>query len=86
MLFAFSMMISWSYYGLKAWTYLFGEGKSKEITFKVRLAKKQVIPVEVKTEPSVSITGYLARPAGEEPRAAIVFLHTCFGLSEHGEL
>ncbi|MEP4031921.1 alanine/glycine:cation symporter family protein [Roseibium polysiphoniae] len=34
-LFAFSTMISWSYYGLKAWTYLFGEGKSKEIVFKV---------------------------------------------------
>ncbi len=34
-LFAFSTMISWSYYGLKAWTYLFGEGKQKEITFKV---------------------------------------------------
>lgn len=34
-LFAFSTMISWSYYGLKAWTYLFGEGKSKELTFKV---------------------------------------------------
>ncbi len=34
-LFAFSTMISWSYYGLKAWTYLFGEGKNKEIAFKV---------------------------------------------------
>jgi AGCS family alanine or glycine:cation symporter len=34
-LFAFSTMISWSYYGLKALTYLFGEGKAKEITFKV---------------------------------------------------
>ncbi len=34
-LFAFSTMISWSYYGLKAWTFLFGEGKGKEITFKV---------------------------------------------------
>ena len=34
-LFAFSTMISWSYYGLKAWTFLFGEGKSKEIVFKV---------------------------------------------------
>ena len=30
-LFAFSTMISWSYYGLKAWTYLFGEGQTKEI-------------------------------------------------------
>jgi AGCS family alanine or glycine:cation symporter len=34
-LFAFSTMISWSYYGLKAWTYLFGEGQTKEIVFKV---------------------------------------------------
>lgn len=34
-LFAFSTMISWSYYGLKAWTYLFGEGKTKELIFKL---------------------------------------------------
>ena len=34
-LFAFSTMISWSYYGVKAWTYLFGEGKARENTFKV---------------------------------------------------
>lgn len=33
-LFAFSTMISWSYYGLKAWTYLFGEGKKTEIVYK----------------------------------------------------
>ena len=34
-LFAFSTMISWSYYGLKAWTYLFGEGKKTELVFKI---------------------------------------------------
>ncbi|EBA12752.1 alanine/glycine:cation symporter family protein [Roseobacter sp. CCS2] len=34
-LFAFSTMISWSYYGLKAWTYLFGEGKTTELIFKI---------------------------------------------------
>lgn len=34
-LFAFSTMISWSYYGLKAWTYLFGESKRAELAFKV---------------------------------------------------
>ena len=34
-LFAFSTAISWSYYGLKAWTFLFGEGKFKEIVYKV---------------------------------------------------
>jgi AGCS family alanine or glycine:cation symporter len=33
-LFAFSTMISWSYYGLKGWTYLVGEGRGKEIAFK----------------------------------------------------
>ncbi len=32
-LFAFSTLISWSYYGLKAWTYLVGEGRAREITF-----------------------------------------------------
>ncbi|WP_138473265.1 sodium:alanine symporter family protein [Poseidonocella sp. HB161398] len=34
-LFAFSTMISWSYYGLKAWTFLFGEGKTTELVFKL---------------------------------------------------
>ncbi len=34
-MFAFSTMISWSYYGLKAWTYLFGEGSTVELIFKV---------------------------------------------------
>lgn len=33
-LFALSTMISWSYYGMKAWTYLFGEGKKKEMLYK----------------------------------------------------
>ena len=34
-LFAFSTMISWSYYGLKAWTYIFGKSKKSELIFKV---------------------------------------------------
>ena len=34
-LFAFSTMISWSYYGLKAWTYLVGEGQAQELAFKI---------------------------------------------------
>jgi len=32
-LFAFSTMISWSYYGLKGWTYLVGEGRRAAIGF-----------------------------------------------------
>jgi AGCS family alanine or glycine:cation symporter len=34
-LFAFSTMISWSYYGLKSWTFLFGENKFTDATFKL---------------------------------------------------
>lgn len=33
-LFAFSTMISWSYYGYQAWTFLFGRGKATEYTYK----------------------------------------------------
>ena len=34
MLFAFSTMIAWAYYGLKAFTYLAGEGRAKDLGFK----------------------------------------------------
>jgi AGCS family alanine or glycine:cation symporter len=34
-LFAFSTMISWSYYGLKAWTYMFGKTKTVGLIYKV---------------------------------------------------
>ncbi len=33
-LFAFSSMISWSYYGYQAWSYLFGRGKQLEYLYK----------------------------------------------------
>jgi AGCS family alanine or glycine:cation symporter len=35
LLFAFSTMISWSYYGLKAWTFLFGENRYTDGTYKI---------------------------------------------------
>jgi len=34
-LFAFSTMISWSYYGMKAWTYIVGESRLAETAFKI---------------------------------------------------
>jgi len=34
-LFAISTMLSWSYYGLQAWKYLFGRGRAADITYKV---------------------------------------------------
>ncbi len=35
LLFAFSTMISWSYYGLKGWTYMFGEGERGQTIYKL---------------------------------------------------
>jgi AGCS family alanine or glycine:cation symporter len=34
-LFAFSTMISWSYYGLQAWKFLFGRGKIADLSYKL---------------------------------------------------
>lgn len=34
-LFAFSTMISWSYYGLQAWKFLFGRGKIADLSYKI---------------------------------------------------
>jgi len=34
-LFAVSTMISWSYYGLQSWKFLFGRGKAADMTYKV---------------------------------------------------
>jgi len=34
-LFAFSTMISWSYYGLQSWKYLFGRGKGADMAYKI---------------------------------------------------
>ena len=34
-LFAFSTMISWSYYGLQSWKYLFGRGKIADTVYKI---------------------------------------------------
>ncbi|MGW0563633.1 alanine/glycine:cation symporter family protein [Streptomyces sp. NPDC003016] len=35
MLFAISTVLTWGYYGLKAWTYLFGRSRTSELTYKV---------------------------------------------------
>ncbi|MCV6629990.1 MAG: alanine:cation symporter family protein, partial [Flavobacteriaceae bacterium] len=34
-LFAFSTILSWSYYGLQAWKYLFGRGKLIDLSYKI---------------------------------------------------
>lgn len=35
LLFAFSTMVSWSYYGMRSWTYLFGRSKKGELVYKI---------------------------------------------------
>ncbi len=35
LLFAFSTTISWSYYGMRAWTYLFGQSLKSELVYKI---------------------------------------------------
>ncbi len=42
-LFAFSTMISWSYYGLKSWTFLFGESKFMDVLYKLMFLSFVVI-------------------------------------------
>ena len=47
-LFAFSTMISWSYYGENAWVYLFGRSKTTILTYKVMFLLFVVVGASVK--------------------------------------
>lgn len=47
-LFAFSTMISWSYYGHQAWAYLFGRSKAMEYTYKTLFCVFVVIGAAIK--------------------------------------
>lgn len=55
-LFAFSTMISWSYYGLKSWTYLFGEGAGKELTFKLIFCAAIVVGASASLDPVINFS------------------------------
>lgn len=55
-LFAFSTMISWSYYGLKAWTYLFGESKRAEMIFKIMFCCFVVIGASMNLGPVIDFS------------------------------
>lgn len=56
LMFAFSTMISWSYYGLKAWTYLVGEGKGKELVFKLFFLVFTVIGASMSLGPVIDFS------------------------------
>lgn len=53
--------------------------------FKVKQAKKKGIKLEPKVEPSIPLTGFLAKPEGNGPFPAVVLMHTCAGITEHEE-
>ena len=55
-LFAFSTMISWSYYGLKAWTYMFGEGRAQELSFKILFCLFVVIGAAMNLGPVIDFS------------------------------
>ena len=56
LLFAFSTMLSWSYYGLKAWTYMFGEGRSQELSFKIMFCVFIVIGASANLGPVIDFS------------------------------
>ncbi|MGB0906948.1 MAG: alanine/glycine:cation symporter family protein [Maricaulaceae bacterium] len=50
LMFAFSTMLAWAYYGTKGWTYVFGEGRSKEMAFSFIFCLFVVIGASVKLD------------------------------------
>jgi len=50
LMFAFSTMLAWAYYGTKGWTYIFGEGQNKERLFSLIFCIFIVIGAAVKLD------------------------------------
>ncbi len=59
LLFAFSTMISWSYYGLKGWTYLFGEGEFGQTVYKIMFCAFVALGCIVQLGPILDISDAL---------------------------
>ena len=59
LLFAFSTMISWSYYGLKGWTYLFGEGATGQTVYKILFCAFVALGCVVQLGPILDISDAL---------------------------
>ena len=59
LLFAFSTMISWSYYGLKGWTYLFGEDEKGQTVYKLLFCAFVALGCVVQLGPILDISDAL---------------------------
>lgn len=55
-LFAFSTMISWSYYGLQSWQFIFGKSKLAELSFKVMFCVFVIIGAAVELKAVVGFS------------------------------
>ena len=55
-LFAMSTLISWGYYGQKAWTFLFGEGKKRVLTFNLLYCLFIIIGSAMNVQSIINIT------------------------------
>ena len=55
-LFAMSTLISWAYYGQKAWTFLFGEGKKRVFTFNMIYCMFIIIGSAMNVQSIIDIT------------------------------
>jgi len=58
-LFAFSTMLAWSYYGLKGWTYLFGEDAALQNVYKVGFCVFVVLGCMVELGPLLNLSDAL---------------------------
>ncbi len=59
LLFAFSTMLAWAYYGTKAWTYMLGEGRAAQYTFSVIFCIFIVIGAAVQLDAILQISDAL---------------------------
>jgi alanine or glycine:cation symporter, AGCS family len=55
-LFAFSTMISWSYYGLQSWKYLFGKTRTADLTYKALFCIVVIIGAAMNLDPVVGFS------------------------------
>ena len=54
--FALSTLLSWSYYGNKAWTYLFGHSKVAELSYKLLFCGVAVIGSSMQLDPVIALS------------------------------
>ena len=55
-LFAFSTMLSWSYYGLQSWMFLFGKNKAADISYKIMFCLFIIVGAAISLGPVIDFS------------------------------